>query len=373
MNQKLRSWFHLGIISLAFLSGCSPAPENGDVTVVSWGGAYQKALFDDWVLPSAEKVGLSVNGQAYGGEYENITTMVETNSVTWDLVQVETYYAADALRQKLLDKFDPKIPSQDVAGLNADTEKLIPYAYPTIGWSYAISWNQTVLEQRAGEGIEPPSGWKDFWNLERYPGKRALRDAPQGNIEAALFAAGLNRNEITDKLYKNKDFTLLDVAFKKLDELKGNIIWWTSGNQVQKELESGRATLVAAWNGRVWNAITSPLLKSSNPSEYKIQYNEGILDYDWWIIPKGAKNKAGAAKLIKAMYENTGGAIKFAKSMGYGPPTQGWESVISSDSALAKYMPTTAANMALQFKIDPFFWAENHQLIKDRWNSWKAK
>jgi putative spermidine/putrescine transport system substrate-binding protein len=373
MINNTRFRYLLLIVTAILFASCSPAPNNQEATVVSWGGVYQKALFDNWVLPSAKNIDLTVSGQAYGGEYENITTMVKTGSVTWDLVQVETFYAATAYKQGLLEKFDPVIPPTDLVPLDQSAKKLLPYAYPTIGWSYVISWNELVLAKRAGNGVDAPSGWVDFWDLDKYPGKRALRNVPQGNIEAALFAAGLTASEIRQRLYTNKDFTVLDIAFKKLDELKGNIIWWKSGNQVQRELESGRATLVAAWNGRVWNAINTPLLENSMPTKYHVQYKNGILDYDWWIIPKGAKNKSGASKLVKEMYKNLDGAIKFSHVMGYGPPNSGWETRISSDSALVKYMPTTGENMGLQFKIDPVFWAEHHRYIADRWESWKAR
>ncbi|MGH8615769.1 MAG: hypothetical protein ACREYF_28085 [Gammaproteobacteria bacterium] len=62
------------------LSWAQDTPEI--VTTVSWGGQYQKALFEDWILPRAKNLGVTVRGQSYSGEYKTITEMVQSGTVT---------------------------------------------------------------------------------------------------------------------------------------------------------------------------------------------------------------------------------------------------------------------------------------------------
>lgn len=356
---------------VAVFVACTKQSEDKDVTVVSWGGQYQDELFNRWILPSAQEASpkISIKPQSYTGEYRNLTDMIESDSVTWDLVQVETFYAALAKSKGLLEPFDPPIDSSRVVP-SAIPIGLIPYAYPTIGWSYAIAWNEKSLEAVSNS---TPNTWRDFWDLKKFPGKRAMRDSPQGNIEAALLAAGLSFDEIKTNLYKNKDLTLLNTAFQKLDEIKDNVsLWWKSGDQIERELESGRSTLVATWNGRVWRANHNPLNQQQG-THIRISYQQAILDYDWWIIPKGAPNPAGAARLVSAMYNNINGSIAFATELGYGPPINGWDKSAGISDELRSQLPTTEQNIPTQFNVDPDFWAENYTYISERWREWMLR
>jgi len=349
--------------------GCSKKEEEGQVTVVSWGGKYQEALFEFWVNPAAEKAHVKVQGRSYTGEYNTITRMIESETVTWDLVQVETFYAAQAKEKGLLEEFSTKIDAKNIA-MKYGLGDLGAYAYPVIGWSYALAWNQSVLDA-IPENPPSPNGWKDFWDLDKFPGKRALRDVPQGNIEIALLADGMSIDEVVEQLYKEQNLNLLERAFSKLDHIKNEVVWWTSGDQIQRELESGGITLAATWNGRVWNARTNPLLKNQHP-DIRINYEQAILDYDWWIIPKGAKNPMMASKLVASLYEHIDGAVSFAKTMGYGPPIRGWDKSVHNQ-VLVNIMPTTEKNMEAQLASDPVFWAKHYREITDQWSKWRAE
>lgn len=341
------------------------------VTTVSWGGQYQKALFEDWILPRAKSLGVTVRGQSYSGEYKTITEMVQSGTVTWDLVQVETFYAALARDLGILEKFDPPVSPGRIS-LPLQIQTLQDYAFPTIGWSYVLAWNHDVLTSRLQESREPNS-WNDLWNYRQFPGQRALRDTPQGNIEIALLADGLTKEQIVEQLYKQHDFSLVDRAFRKLDEIRDQTIWWESGDQLQRELETGRATLVAAWNGRVWLARHKPITRPNTTFDIRLTFKDAILDHDWWIIPKGAPNAKVAAKLVNALYDDINGAIKFARSLGYGPPIKGWDNQIRREDELYTYMPTTTDNLRDQLPLSPDFWAKHYTELADRWTRWKAK
>ncbi len=370
MNARL---LRVGIRAVVLISAlatltCRDKPQTlRSVTVVSWGGRYQDLLFSEWVIPAAEKARIPVDGQSYNGEYQTITRMAQSNTTSWDLVQVETFFAAQAKSAGLLEQFDPK-PTGFLA--SDATASLAGYAYPTIGWSYVLAWNQAALDQRR---LPAPSGWNAIWDFSRFPGKRALRDVPQGNIEMALLADGLSRADITNRLYKAADLSLVERAFKKLDGLHGQVVWWSSGDQVQRELENAGVTLAATWNGRVWLGRTRPLSGKQVGPDIRLDYRDAILDWDWWIVPKGSRNASLAARLVNELYHSPDGAIRFAQSMGYGPPIESWETRLKGQRELLELMPTTVENVSGQLVSDPSFWSKHYTHISERWTDWRAR
>ena len=68
-----------------------------------------------------------------------------------------------------------------------------------------------------------------------------------------MVVAGRDRGRVAcrwrraDKLYPLD----LDRAFKKLDTIKSEIIWWTGGAQSQQLLASAEAPFGSFWNGRL--------------------------------------------------------------------------------------------------------------------------
>ena len=47
----------------------------------------------------------------------------------------------------------------------------------------------------------------------------------------------------------------VDRAFKKLDTIKKDIVWWEAGAQPPELLANGEVIMTSAWNGRIGNAI----------------------------------------------------------------------------------------------------------------------
>ena len=76
----------------------------------------------------------------------------------------------------------------------------------------------------------------------------------------------------------------VDRAFKKLDTIKKDIVWWDAGAQPPQLLASKEVVMTTAWNGRIQNAI------DSDKRPFAIVWNDQIVEYDMIAIPKGAKN-----------------------------------------------------------------------------------
>ena len=79
--------------SAALTLSARPAAAEGELTVVSWGGAYQMSQQEAYIKPFSKETGVKITEEEYNGEIAKIRAMVESNSVTWDVIDVDTQTA----------------------------------------------------------------------------------------------------------------------------------------------------------------------------------------------------------------------------------------------------------------------------------------
>ena len=156
----------------------------------------------------------------------------------------------------------------------------------------------------------------------------------------------------------------VDRAFKKLDTIKKDVVWWESGAQPPQLLADGQVVIASDWNGRFFDAVK----KDKKP--FKIVWDSQAPDWDWWAIPKGGPNLDAAYKFIawssqpKPMAEQT-------KYISYGPANKDSNPMI--DPAVLPDLPTAPDNMKNVLYVDPQFWADNGDQLRERFNAWLAK
>ncbi|KPL51914.1 ABC transporter substrate-binding protein [Prosthecomicrobium hirschii] len=309
-----------------------------DMVFVSWGGTTQDAQKAAW----AEKAGLSVL-QDGPTDYGKIKAMVEAGKVTWDVVDVEGDYAVQAGDAGLLEKLDFSVIDKS----KLDPRFVTDYSVGSFYYSFVIGCNQDAVKAC-------PKTWADLFDTAKFPGKRAFyKWSAPGVIEAALLADGV----AADKLYPLD----LDRAFKKLDTIKKDIVWWTGGAQSQQLLASAEAPFGSFWNGRL-TALEKTGVKVST------SWDGNITAADSLVVPKGSKNKAAAMKFI-AYASSAKAQAEFAAASGYAPTNLGSPALM--DPALAKTLPDQQT--AKQINADMTYWAKNRDAIGTRWYAWQAK
>src|SRR5262245_66391294 len=71
------------------LSAAAPAAAEDQLTIVSWGGAYQASQREAFFKPFAKDATVKITEEEYNGEIAKIRAMVESKSVTWDVVDAD--------------------------------------------------------------------------------------------------------------------------------------------------------------------------------------------------------------------------------------------------------------------------------------------
>jgi putative spermidine/putrescine transport system substrate-binding protein len=328
---------------------CAAQTMAADLTVISFGGAnkaaQEKAFYAPW-----EKAG---NGKIIAGEYNGemakVKAMVDTKSVTWDLVEVESPELSRGCDEDMFES----LASVDLG----NKDNYVKGAISECGVGFFV-WS-TVLAYNADKLKSAPTGWADFWDTEKFPGKRGLRKGAKYTLEFALMADGVAPKDVY-KVLGTKEGQ--DRAFKMLDKLKPSIQWWEAGAQPPQYLQSGDVVMSSAYNGRI-----AAVQKESN---LKVVWTGGVYDFDAWAIPKGAKNAEEAKKFIayslKPEQQKT-----YSENIAYGPANTGAVPLLSADTL--KNMPTTPENIKDQVQIDVKFWADFGESLEQRFNSWAAK
>ena len=123
-----------------------------------------------------------------------------------------------------------------------------------------------------------PTKIADLFDLKKFPGKRALQKDPFVNLEWALIADGVAVKDVYKVLGTPEG---VDRAFKKLDTIKKDVIWWEAGAQPPQLLADGSVVMTSSWNGRIYDA------NKNSGKHFEIMWDAQGLDWDLWAIPKG--------------------------------------------------------------------------------------
>jgi putative spermidine/putrescine transport system substrate-binding protein len=313
------------------------------LTFVSFGGAYQDAQTKAMVTPAEQQFGVTFK-QDGPTDYAKIKTQVASQQVSWDVVDSDPFFALQQC-DKLVEPIDTNI----VDTSKMPKELVSKCAVPSMTYSYVLAYNKDKY------GDNPPQGWKDFFDTQKFPGKRALWNYSQGGgYEAALLADGVP----ADKLYPI-DY---DRAFKKLDAIKDDLVFWESGAQSQQMAESGEVDMMLIWSGRLYAAV-------QNGSKFAPQWNQNMAVYDVFMVPKGVKDKDAAMGFI-SYATGPEAQAKLTENIPYAPINSDAQPKVTGQ--LKSYLPTQPDIKSKSVLVDQQWWADNYDEATQRWTAWQA-
>ncbi|TXH35525.1 MAG: ABC transporter substrate-binding protein [Rhodospirillaceae bacterium] len=335
-------------LSLATLANAAPAFAADSVAVASYGGAYQEALHKAFYAPTAKTLGIDIKEFTLSG-ITDVRTQVKAGAVEWDVVELYAGQCQQAADEGLIEPLDYNVIKTDGVPKQLVQSHWVGFtAYSTV-----LAWNKDVYKDN------PPKNWADFWDVKKFPGTRALSGyGPSTNAEIALMADGVP----ADKLYPLD----MDRAFKKLEEIKPDItVWWNSGAQSGQLAVNQEADMLAIWVARIDAAI-----KEGAP--YDFTYNQGVVDIECLVVPKGAKHKDLAMKVINEFLKPELQA-DLPKYVPYGPVNQDAYKTGKITPDLLKNANSTPENLAKQVIQDKPYWAKNGQAAQERWDAFLQK
>ena len=318
------------------------------LTVVSWGGAYQEAQRKTIFEPYKDKA--EIKEEEYNGEIAKIRAMVESGTVSWDVINIDTQTALQGCDEGVLETLD--------YGKIIDKAKVLPGA--ALDCAIGSDVYATVFAYDSSKLTDGPTKIADLFDLAKFPGKRALQKNPFVNLEWALIADGVEPAKVYEVLGTPEG---VDRAFAKLDTIKANVVWWEAGAQPPQLLADGEVVMTSAWNGRIANAI-------KEGKSFQIVWDGQAPDLDMWGIPKGTP-KLEAAYAFLAFASSAEVQSALAPSIPYGPTNI--DAVALVDPELAKTLPTYPDNLTAAIPLNPQFWGDNGEELRTRFTTWLAQ
>ncbi|MYF77080.1 MAG: ABC transporter substrate-binding protein, partial [Acidobacteria bacterium] len=239
------------LVALGLLAGiaCAADPPDGSLTAVSWGGSFARAVNKAYYEPFEAETGVVIGREDYNGGLAQIRTQVDVGNVHWDVLSVEMSDAMRGCDEGLLERIPKDILAPGADGAPAE-EDFSPGTLSECGVGH--TFYSTIYAYHPDRfPDEKPSTIADFFDLERFPGRRGMRRSPLVNLEFALLADGVPPAEV---------YAVLDTpegmrrAFRKLDTIRDHVVWWEAGAQPPQMLADAEVVMSTAYNGRIFNA-----------------------------------------------------------------------------------------------------------------------
>ena len=352
-------------VLIALVTSGLPIAAEQSLTVVSFGGSYARASQKAYHEPFTEATGIEVRLEDYNGGLAQIRAQVETGKVYWDVVDLNVADAVLGCDEGLLEFINVKDlpPAADGTPAEEDfvTGTLTDCGMGTIFFSSIYAFHPQHFPDAKPETIE------DFFDLERFPGRRGMRRVPGDNLEIALLADDVPPEEVYATLGTPEG---VERAFRKLDTIKDHIVWWEAGAQPPQMLADGEVVMSTAYNGRIFNA------QVLEDQPFVIVWDGQILDNSQLVIVADAPNLEEAREFI-AFAGKPQSMAAISRYISYGPVRRSGTALVTEHEetgvAMAPHMPTTPANLRRALHHDWRWWSDYGDEMNERFSAWLAR
>jgi putative spermidine/putrescine transport system substrate-binding protein len=332
----------LGSLGLTAVGlGIEPSyAKASEIVVCNWGGTAVDAFSKAFGMPYTHKSGIKVVVVGTGPAVGVIRAMVESGKVIWDATDGGIVDSLTLGRLGLVEPIDYGI---------VDRSQLPPALAATYGVSNYVFSNVLAYDAQATRGVVP-SGWADFFDLKKFPGKRTMCKYIQGQLETVLLADGVP----PEQLYP------LDVnrAFRRLKPLLPDIIFWDGGAQSQQLFRDGEVVM-----GNIWHTRAN-LLRKEDPERFTWTWSQNVFFASAWSVPKGNPAGKKVFEFINSSLDPAGQLTLF-RIMGNGPSNPKTLALMTPQELALN--PTSPANARTRIPLNPAYYAQNESDLQNRY------
>jgi putative spermidine/putrescine transport system substrate-binding protein len=316
-----------------------PEITSNEVVVAGFGGETYETRHRLLFGPFTDLSGARVVDAAW--DYGKFVTMVESANPEWDLIDFDGYSTVGLVE----DGNAPAKLADWVRRCDRVDEGYRDYAAGGYAYSVVLGWSSDL--------DAAPRSWSDFFDTERFPGKRAFpKSIYAGTAELALMADGVAK----DDLYP-LDF---DRAFAKLDEIKSDLVFYDSYAQGQQFIVQGSASMIATANSR--------MIQLRDTGQGDFTYSDAVL-YPWSCFPMPASARhADAANALVDFLSHPQIQATVARELHLGPTvSEAFDLLTEQELAL---QPNSDENQSAAAVVDTVQAAEQDAEYVERFFAW---
>lgn len=263
------------IFSLAIILSSCNKREGDVVNMYNWGEYIDKEVLDEF----EKETGIKVNYETFVTN-EDMYLKLKQGGSNYDVVVPSDYMIEKMIKNEMLEKLDKtklqNYSNIDEKFLNKDYDPNSDYSVPMYWGTLGILYNTELIKDEI-------KGWKDLWN-EKYKNEIIMLDSSRDSLSAALLKNGFSMNT------RNKEE--LEIAKKELIKQKKMLLAYLV-DETKDNMVAENAGIAVMYSGDA-----TELLDSDEKFKYVLPEEGSNLWFDSMVIPKNAKNKENAYKLI---------------------------------------------------------------------------
>lgn len=358
MATRVRRGLGLAGVILLTLSACGDAgdaddgDEGSDITLVWEANAANterlKAAFQD---PFFEETGITIENVSSPTAVNQIQTMVETGNVVWDMTHKGSYTA----RQFCGTLFE-ELDFASVSTEHYPEGSTTPCSRPATKYGLAFAYDTEAYPD------DPPTQIEDFFDTERFPGKRVILGTnARGVIEASLVADGVHPDDL---------FPMdIERGIAKLDTIKDDIIFAPTLTALEQNLIDKQATMTITFT------ISLPNVNDAGGTLAPV-WDYTSWDFDAFLVVKGSKNVEAAEQFIEFALDPER-VSHFAGLAGSTPVREDVDlSTIPYGESQALFNPFLGEVLGEDRGVvqlsDPDWWSENNSALNEAYVAWQV-
>ena len=335
------------------------------ITVVSFGGSYARASQEAYHKPFTEETGIEVRLDDYNGGLAQVRAQIEAGVVYWDVVDLNLDDAIRGCDEGLFEVIDPSALAPGVDG-STPQEDYYPDMLSACGMGILFFSTVYAYNSELVRG-PPPQTIDDFFDLERFPGRRGMRRSPTVNLEFALLADGVPADEVYEVLDTEEG---LNRAFRKLDTIKDQVVWWEAGAQPPQMLADGEVLMTTAYNGRIFNAQ----VLENQP--FVIVWDGQVLDFGQLAVLAGTPRWDAAMQFIE-FASRPSSMAGVGRYIAYSPARKSAEALVTTHFEtgveMRPHMPNTPEHTGRAVQSDWRWWSDNGDEMNERFIVWLSR
>lgn len=260
------------VLSAPYISTSNAATK--DLVLVTWGGNYRQGIEDGLVKPFIKETGINVT-VIDTPDIAKVKAQAMTGNVQWDVFDAPGSMGAsgavngywEELPSGLFDESDLSLPPQQF---------LVPF--------FTFAGGIAFDPARYPEG-KHPKNFAEYFDTEKFPGRRTLRNRAIETLEVALLGDGV----------APADLYPLDVerAFAALEKIKPHIAKWV-------EATPQSVTLLQTKEADYSYTYANRIQASNRDQGVKLgfSFDQNLNGVEYLAVLKNAPNKENAFKFL---------------------------------------------------------------------------
>lgn len=316
--------------------------QTGDLVLVNWGGDAVDVYAQAWSEAFAAATGLTLRVDGSGPSEGAIRAQAESGSISWDVVDADIFSAVTLGREGLLLPVDPALVDSAKGGPGSVAEfGVTPYLF-----THVIAYDKAVY------GDNAPTSWADFFDTEKFPGKRTMYKWMVGCLEAALMADGVAIGDVYP--------VDVDRALARIEAFKPHVgAYWGSAGESQQLFLDGEVSM-----GLIWNTRASQLYRDTD-GRIDFTFNEAILQPGNFSAMKGGPAGPEAAFALMDKSLEPEGQLAIFEAMGFAPANPAASAQIAPE--MQRFNCGSPEALAVQLRMDVNWYADNYGAALDKY------